>query len=144
MALVFWPDGDEVSLGHLELFGGPADYERLEDAGLMSPKLADERLVARIRALRYGPSGRATGAPVSWEQISEWNGGEAPEALQALGATRTGAYGELNAAATRFRAEPAVEVPAANPTALFAAYALTRVMPIMIGFGRAQVEGPNA
>ena len=61
-----------------------------------------------------------------------------------LGATRTGAYGVLLPSATRFKTEPAIEVPLADPSALFAVYALTRVVPIMTGYGKETVEGPNA
>src|SRR5690606_24609569 len=131
------------SLGHAELFGGPSDYERLEDAGVMSPKLIDGRLVARIRALRYSGD-RAYAAAVEWSQIDEWGGRDCLEFLRSLGATSTGAYGDLYSQATRFKSEPAVEVPLNNPVALFGVYALTRVTPIMVGFGKSEVEGPNA
>ena len=144
VSLVRWDDSDEISLGFAELLAGPSDYERLENAGAMSPKLVDDKLVARIRALRYGKTGRATGAAVEWSQISEWAGGDAQALLAALGATRTGAYGVLLPSATRFKTEPAIEVPIADPTALFAVYALTRVVPIMSGYGKESVEGPNA
>lgn len=144
VSLVKWPENDEVSLGHTELFGGPSDYERLEDAGLISPKLIGDKLVARIRALRYGDASRATGAAIKWEQIDEWSGGDSRATLATLGATRTGTYGELNPGAARFKTEPAIEVPLDSPVALFAVYALTRVMPIMTGFGKGTVEGPNA
>jgi hypothetical protein len=144
VSLVRWDDSDEISLGFAELLAGPSDYERLEDAGAISQKLVDDKLVARIRALRYGKTGRATGAAVEWPQISEWAGGDAQEMLLDLGATRTGAYGVLLPSATRFKTEPAIEVPLANPTPLFAVYALTRVVPIMTGYGKQSVEGPNA
>ncbi len=144
VSLVRWDDSDEISLGFAELLAGPSDYERLENAGAMSPKLVDDKLVARIRALRYGKAGRATGAAVEWSQISEWAGGDAQTLLADLGATRTGAYGVLLPSATRFKTEPAIEVPIADPTALFAVYALTRVVPIMSGYGKESVEGPNA
>ncbi len=144
VSLVRWDDSDEISLGFAELLAGPSDYERLEDAGAISPKLVDDKLVARIRALRYGKTGRATGAAVDWQQIGEWAGGDAQALLAALGATRTGAYGVLLPNATRFKAEPAIEVPLADPSALFAVYALTRVVPIMTGYGKESVEGPNA
>ncbi|RWR22871.1 hypothetical protein D8Y23_01425 [Microbacterium enclense] len=142
--LVRWDDSDETSLGFAELLAGPSDYERLEDAGAISPKLVGDKLVARIRALRYGRAGRATGAAVEWSQISEWAGGDAQALLAALGATRTGAYGVLLPSATRFKTEPAIEVPLSDPSALFAVYALTRVVPIMTGYGKESVEGPNA
>ncbi len=144
VSLVRWDADDEVSLGYTELLAGPSDYERLEDAGAISPKLVGDRLVARVRALRYGTDGRATGAAVEWSQISEWAGGDAQALLAALGATRTGAYGVLLPSATRFKTEPAIEVPLADPAALFAVYALTRVVPIMIGYGKDPAEGPNA
>lgn len=144
VSLVRWDDSDEISLGFAELLAGPADYERLEDAGAISPKPVDDKLVARIRALRYGNTGRATGASVEWSQIDEWAGGDAQAKLAGLGATRTGAYGVLLPSATRFKTEPAIEVPHADPAALFAVYALTRVVPIMTGYGKVSVEGPNA
>lgn len=144
VSLVRWDDSDETSLGFAELLGGPSDYERLEDAGTISPKLVGDKLVARIRALRYGTAGRATGAAVEWSQISEWARGDAQALLAELGATRTGAYGTLLPSATRFKSEPAVEVPLADPSALFAVYALTRIVPIMTGYGTRSVEGPNA
>lgn len=144
VSLVRWDDSDEISLGFAELLAGPSDYERLEDAGAISPKLVDDKLVARIRALRYGKTGRATGGAVEWAQISEWAGGDAQALLADLGATRTGAYGVLLPSATRFKTEPAIEVPLADPSALFAVYALTRVVPIMTGYGKESVEGPNA
>ncbi len=144
VSLVRWDDSDEISLGFAELLAGPSDYERLEDAGAISPKLVDDKLVARIRALRYGQTGRATGAAVEWSQIGEWAGSDAQALLAELGATRTGAYGVLLPSATRFKTEPAIEVPLADPSALFAVYALTRVVPIMTGPGKDSVKGPNA
>lgn len=143
VSLVRWDDSDESSLGFAEMLAGPSDYQRLEDAGAISPKLVDDKLVARIRALRYGQNGRATGAAVEWSQIGEWAGGDAQALLAELGATRTGAYGVLLPSATRFKTEPAIEVPIADPTALFAVYALTRVVPIMTGYGKKSAEGPN-
>jgi hypothetical protein len=144
VSLVRWDDSEEISLGFAELLSGPSDYERLEDAGAISPKLVDDKLVARIRALRYGTAGRATGAAVEWSQISEWASADAQALLADLGATRTGEYGLLLPSATRFKTEPAIEVSLADPSALFAVYALTRVVPIMTGYGRGSVEGPNA
>lgn len=144
VSLVRWDDSDEVSLGFAELLAGPSDYERLEDAGAISPKLVEDKLVARIRALRYGRGGRATSTAVEWSQIGKWAGGDAQALLAGFGATRTGAYGVLLPSATRFKSEPAIEVPLANPSALFAVYALTRVVPIMTGYGKESVEGPNA
>jgi hypothetical protein len=143
VSLVRWNDGNEFSLGFAELLAGPSDYERLEDAGAISPKLVGEKLVARIRALRYGKTGRATSTAVEWSQISEWAGGDAKVLLANLQATRTGEYGVLLPSATRFKSEPAIEVPLVDPTALFAAYALTRIVPIMTGYGKDAVEAAN-
>lgn len=141
--LAEWPDDGEVSLGHAEILAGPADYERLEDAGLISPKRKGDQLVARIRALSYERAERARGVATTWEQIDEWAGTDAQAFLRQLGATATGEYGVLLPGAARFKAEPAIEVPLNDPRALFAVYALTRVTPIMLGHGRPAVEGPN-
>lgn len=143
VVLVTWPGGDEVSLRMADLFGGPADYERLEDAGELAPKVVGRTLIARIRALRYS-RGRASLAAVDWSDLDTWAGDDAQTLLTSLGATRTGTYGDLLPEATRFKTEPAVEVPVGRPVALFAVYALSRVMPIMTGFGKASIEGPNA
>lgn len=143
VSLVRWADAEEVSLGFAEILAGPADYERLVSAGAISPKLVNGKLVARIRALRYGLSGRANGVAIEWSQIDDWAGGDARTVLKSLGATRTGAYGDLLPTATRFRTEPAIEVPYDSPAALFAVYALTRIIPIMNGYGREAPESPN-
>lgn len=144
VVLVTWPGGDEVSLRQSILLGGPADYERLEDAGELGPKVVGDSYVARIRAMKYKAGGRAGLDAVDWEQLDQWLGADAKRALLDLGATRVGKYGELLPQATRFKAEPALEVPIQNPAALFAVYALTRVLPIMTAHGKPAVEGPNA
>lgn len=144
VVLVTWPGGDEVSLRQSILLAGPADYQRLEDAGELGPKVVGDRYVARIRAMKYKPGGRAGLDAVEWAQFDQWLGADAKQALLNLGATRVGTYGELLPEATRFKAEPAVEVPILKPDALFAVYALTRVLPIMTAYGKPPVEGPNA
>ncbi|UTX52929.1 hypothetical protein [Leucobacter aridicollis] len=144
VSLVHWDDLDEISLGFAEVLAGPVDYERLADAGAISPKLVEDKLIARLRALRYGANGRATGAAVEWSQIDVWAQGDSQARLHELGATRTGEYGVLFPSASRFKAEPALEVPTDAPAALFAAYALTRVMPIMTGHGKDAAESANA
>lgn len=140
VALVVWPGGTEWSLRMGDLLAGPADYDRLRDAGELTVKPVGDKLIARIRALRYKAQGRAGLDAIEWGQIDEWAGSDSRWLLTELGAIRTGDYGELLPAAKRFRAEPAVEVEIANPTALFAVYGLTRVMPLMTGHGRDAVE----
>lgn len=144
VSLVRWDNLDEISLGFAEVLAGPSDYERLVDAGAISPKLVGDKLVARLRALKYGANGRATGAAVEWSQIDAWAQCDSQARLRELGATQTGEYGDLFPSATRFKAEPALEVRADTPAALFAGYALTRVVPIMTGYGKEAVESANA
>lgn len=143
VALVAWPGGTEWSLRMSDLLAGPADYDRLRDAGELAPKNVGDKLVARIRALRYKDKVRASLDVTEWEQLDDWAGQDARALLKSLGATRTGAYGELWPAATRFKSESAVEIDPANPAAFFALYALTRIMPIMTGHGRDGVEVIN-
>jgi hypothetical protein len=140
VALVAWPDGSEWSLRMSDLLAGPADYDRLRNAGELAPKRAGDKLVARIRALRYKEQGRAGLDAVGWDDLDSWAGQDARALLMRIGATRTGTYVELLPTAARFRGEPALEVDAASPAALFAVYALTRVMPLMLGHGRDAVE----
>ncbi|MFC0681770.1 hypothetical protein ACFFGH_28395 [Lysobacter korlensis] len=140
VALVEWPGGTEWSLRMSDLLAGPGDYDRLRDAGELAPKAVGNKLVARLRALRYKDGGRAGLDAVGWEQLDGWAGGDARALLEELGASRTGAYVDLLPDAPRFKTEPAVEVPVDNPAALFAVYGLTRVMPLMLGHGRAGVE----
>jgi hypothetical protein len=144
VVLVTWPGGEEVSLRQSILLAGPADYQRLEDAGELGPKVVGDRYVARIRAMKYKLGGRAGLDAVEWRQLDEWLGADTKQALLDLGATRVGTYGELLPQATRFKSEPAVEVPIQKPDALFAVYALTRVLPIMSAHGKPAVEGPNS
>lgn len=140
VALVAWPDGAEWSLRMSDLLAGPADYDRLRDAGELAPKPAGDKLVARIRALKYKDHGRAGLDAVEWANLDSWAAQDARALLKDLGATRTGTYVELLPTAARFRGEPALEVYATTPAALFAVYALTRVMPLMKGHGREDVE----
>lgn len=144
VVLVTWPEGEEVSLRQSILLAGPADYQRLEDAGELGPKIVGDRYVARIRAMKYKAGGRAGLDTIEWGQLDEWLDADSKQALLNLGATRVGSYSELLPQATRFKTEPAVEVPIQNPDALFAVYALTRVLPIMAGYGKPAVEGPHA
>lgn len=144
VVLVTWPGGDEVSLRKSILLGGPADYERLEGAGELAPKLVGDRYVARIRAMKYKEGGRAGLDAVDWDALDRLLGGDSKAALVGLGATATGTYSELYPQASRFKAEPAVQVPVDQPEALFAVYALTRVIPIMMGHGKPKIEGPHA
>lgn len=144
VALVTWPGGDEVSLRTSIFLGGPADYGRLEGAGELAPKIVGDAYVARIRALRYKADGRAGLDAVDWETLDRWLGRDARAELLKAGARRVGTYGDLYPQASRFKAEPAIEVPVERPAALFAAYALTRVIPIMMGHGKPRVEGPNS
>jgi len=143
VALVVWPGGTEWSLRLSDLLAGPSDYDRLRDAGELAPKVVGDKLVARIRALRYKDKVRAGLDTVEWGQLDEWAGQDASALLASLGATRTGTYVELWPAATRFKSESAVEVDIASPAAFFGLYALTRVMPIMTGHGRDGVEVIN-
>lgn len=143
IVLVTWPGLDEVSLRTSVLLGGPADYGRLQEAGELTPKAIGDHLVARIRAMKYKAGGRASLEIAEWSLLDEWLGSDARSYLLDLGATRIGTYGDLYTDATRFKAEPAIEVHKSKVDALFAVYAMTRVLPIMTAHGRGVVEGPN-
>jgi len=131
----FWADGS-ADVQPLDFLAGPDAYRRLEVAGRMTLNPAeDEGRVALLRALKYGDRGYPTLASVSWEELSDFAGTDAVELLESHGA-RTGEYGALKADATRYREHPAFAVAQDGLAAVFAAFAVTRVLPIMKGFGR--------
>jgi len=137
-----WPDG-----GHdqrlIDFVSGPDAYRRLERAGNMSLNAAASGVVAVLRALRYTGRELATLQAVGWGQLDQWLGEDAQQYFLALRAKAVGAHGDLRPEARRFAGEPAIVVDPAEPAALFAAYALTRVIPLATDFGRDGVEAFN-
>lgn len=138
--MISWPDAS-MDVQPLDFLAGPDAYRRLERAGRMS--LSDSgkgNRVALLRALKYGDRGWPTLATVSWQELDWLAGGDVTELLESHGASRVGRYGDLRPGAKRFLDSPAFEIAPDAAEAVFAAFAITRVIPIMKDFGRSGVE----
>ena len=134
-----WPDGT-YDQRLIDFVAGPDAYRRLERAGNMSLNLVEGGVVAVLRALKYSGRELPSLQAVGWPQLSEWLGEDAQSYFLGIGALKAGTHGDLRPEARRFASEPAIVVDPAQPAALFAAYALTRVIPITADFGRDGVE----
>ncbi|MCY7412964.1 MAG: hypothetical protein LH471_08035 [Salinibacterium sp.] len=133
------PDGDgDADIRLLDFWAGADDYRRLERAGKMSLAAAGERRVGILRAMAYGEHEWPTLQTVGWEALDRLAGKDAGALLRQHGAL-SGAVGELNPAAKRFKDAPGFSI-GDDPTAAFVAFAITRVMPIASGFGKPGLE----
>ena len=130
-----WNDGS-ADVQPLDFLAGADAYRRLEAAGRMTLSDAgDGARVALLRTLKYSDRGYPSLASVTWEELSALAGSDAGDLLVAHGA-RVGAYEDLRSNPQRYREHPAFAVTAGGLEAVFAAFAITRVIPIMKGFGR--------
>jgi hypothetical protein len=130
-----WEDGS-ADVQPLDFLAGPDAYRRLEAAGRMTLNDDDDGArVALLRALKYGDRGYPSLASVTWEELSELAGTDAADLLTSHGA-RVGAYEDLRTQPRQYREHPALAVSEDGLEAVFAAFAITRVLPIMKGFGR--------
>lgn len=137
---ISWPDGTS-DVQPLDFLAGPDAYRRLERAGRMTfNDSGSGTLVALLRALKYGDREWPALATVTWEELDWLAGMNAAELLISHGAIQADRYGDLRPAARRFVDSPAFKIAPDAAEAVFAAFAITRVIPIMKEFGRAGVE----
>ncbi|GAA4353083.1 hypothetical protein [Microbacterium rhizosphaerae] len=130
-----WTDGS-ADVQPLDFLAGPDPYRRLEAAGRMTlGEAAAGRRVALLRTLKYGDRGYPTLASVTWDDLNEVAGTDVAELLTSHGAVAIGEYGELKGGARQHAGHPAFMVDEGGVEAVFAAYATTRVLPIMKRFG---------
>lgn len=130
-----WEDGS-ADVQPLDFLAGPDAYRRLEGAGRMTlNRTALGTRVALLRSLKYGDRGYPTLASVTWHELGALAGTDVATLLESHGA-RVGEYGDLKADAKRYRDHPAFAIPEDGFEAVFAAFAITRVLPIMKAFGR--------
>ena len=130
-----WDDGS-ADVQPLDFLAGPDAYRRLEAAGRMSlHETVPSTRVALLRALKYGDRAYPSLASVTWEDLNSLAGTDAAELLVSHGA-KVGAYEDLRSEPRQYREHPAFSVSADGLEAVFAAFAMTRVLPIMKGFGR--------
>ncbi|RQP13347.1 MAG: hypothetical protein EAS51_00075 [Microbacteriaceae bacterium] len=139
IALQRWPDG-ETDLRLTDSVGEAGEYGRLHQAGALAVKRDVGRLVAMLKALKYGPKGYAQLANVEWADLDGLAGRDARQLLTELGARSCADYGDLWDTSAQYRRRPGIEVSTEEPSALFAAFVLTRVVPLMRRYGKPGVE----
>ncbi len=130
-----WADGSS-DVQPLDFIAGPDAYRRLEAAGRMT--LADSGAGARVallRAFKYNDRGYPSLASVTWTDLDELAGTDVQELLRSHGAVAAGDYAELKADAKRYTEHPAFAVGDDGAEAVFTAFTITRILPIMKGFG---------
>lgn len=140
VAVVTWPDGSQ-DVQPLDFIAGPDVYRRLERAGRMT--LMDTgrgTKCALLRALKYGDREYPSLASTTWQELSWLAGTDVQELLLSHGAEAVESYATLRSDARRFADNPAFECATDALTPIFAAFAITRVLPIMKEFGRSGVE----
>ena len=94
----------------------------------------------RLQALRYKEPGRANLASITWDELNKLLGASATEMLKSFGATELGTAEQILNVSNKTKNQLAMIYPNDCSEAAFAAYALTRVLPLMKNYGIAQVS----
>lgn len=135
-----WADGLADIVGLVKV-SGPDVYERLTKAGRMQvAPTSSEHNSVRLQALRYKEPGRANLASITWDDLNKLLESNASEMLKSYGAVELGTAEEILNVTNKTKNQLAMISPQGNHEALFAAYALTRILPLMKNFGIAQVS----
>jgi hypothetical protein len=135
-----WSDGQTDVVG-LAKVSGPDVYDRLTKAGRMQvASTSSGNNSVRLQALRYKEPGHANLASITWEDLNSLLGSNATEMLKSFGAIDLGTAGEILDVTNRTRNQLAMIFPGDQHQAVFAAYALTRILPLMKNYGIAQVS----
>jgi len=140
VALTKWQDGTADLCGR-ERVSGPAIYDRMISAGRLSLRTLDTGNYAiRLWALRYGSSGRANLAKVGWAELDDFLGANARSYFTELGAVAIGTAQEVYGDSGPKRGDLTLVSTPDNYKLLFAVFALTRMVPLMLNHGIAQPE----
>ena len=147
------PDGGDIHVGFTKWSNGQADvvglakvsgpdvYERLTRAGRMQVATTiSGQFSVRLQALRYKEPGRANLASITWDELNKLLGASATEMLKSFGATELGTAEQILNVSNKTKNQLAMIYPNDCSEAAFAAYALTRVLPLMKNYGIAQVS----
>lgn len=147
------PDGGDIHVGYTKWIDGSADvvglvkvsgpdvYERATKAGRMPvTSESSDQVSVRLQALRYKEPGRANLAFINWDELNKLLGSSASELLTNLGALDIGTAEEILGATNNKRNQLAMICTPDNHEALFGAFALTRILPLMKNYGIAQVS----
>ena len=135
-----WADGTSDIVGLVKI-SGPDVYERATKAGRMPVAIESTNQVSvRLQALRYKEPGRANLAFITWEELNKLLGANASELLSTLGATELGTAEEILGVTNNKRNQLAMICSPDSYEALFGAFALTRILPLLKNYGLTQVS----
>jgi hypothetical protein len=153
IAYIRTPDGGDIHVGYTKWTDGSADvvglvkvsgpdvYERATKAGRMPvASKSSDQVSVRLQALRYKEPGRANLAFITWEELNMLLGSSASELLTNLGALDLGTAEEILGATNNKRNQLAMICSPSSHEALFGAFALTRILPLMKNYGIAQLS----
>ena len=153
LAYMRTPEGGDIHVGFTEWANGKADvvglvkvsgpdvYDRLTHAGRMqvAPTSSGENSV-RLQALRYREPGKANLASITWDDLNTLLESSAAEMLKSFGAIELGTAEQILDVTNNTRNQLAMIFQHGHHEAAFAAYALTRILPLMKNYGIAQVS----
>lgn len=136
IGLTSWEHGDR-DVRCFSRLAGPAKYDRLTNGarlGVASKRQGEWD--CELGILRHQRTGLPTIVRAGWTDFDSVLGSSAAELLLDLGATATGTKEEVLADAGRRRAYLVMVSPEGEPVPPLAAYVLTRVLPLLSGFGK--------
>jgi hypothetical protein len=141
LGVVEWPNGtSEITL--VDFAEGPDVYRRMESAGRTQVLTDNGHWMLVIRALKWGDKNRATLHNVTFDELDKLIKDDSKAVLEAFPGVALGRYGDMQPnTSAQFREAIGMKVPTGEMDALAAMYAMTRVMPLMVGFGLNTVIG---
>lgn len=139
IGLVRWEDG-QMDLRAFSRLNGPTSYDRLTKGVRMGVRVIDEQHWCELRILEYGdPADQPTMVSATWSDFDQMISADAQKWLRDLGDVRIGTRADLLEDTGKRRNQLALMAPADDPLPLFAAYVLSRVLPVLRGFGKPQL-----
>jgi hypothetical protein len=141
VGVIEWPDtSGEIKL--VDFAEGPDMYRRLDGAGKTQIISQDSTWLMLVRALKWGARPYPTLHNVTFSELDKLIKDDSRALLSSFPNVEIGRYGDMQPKATpQHRDGIGLRVPAGEMDALAAAYAMTRVVPIMMGFGLQNVIG---
>ena len=141
LGVIEWPDGSaEINL--VDFAEGPDVYRRMESAGRTQVLTENGHWLLVVRALKWGDKNRATLHNVTFEELDKLIKEDSQATLLTFPNVQLGRYGDMQPkTSAQFKDAIGMKVPVGEMDALAAMYAMTRVMPLMVGLGLNTVIG---
>ena len=135
IGLTFWKNGDQ-DVRCFSRLAGPLGYDRLvHGARLGVAEKRSNEWDCELGILKYHSDRPPTVVKAGMDDLDGVLGASAEELLTSLGATAVGTKESVLGDAGRRRGYLVMTAPEGHPAPPLAAYVLTRVLPLMTGFG---------